>query len=191
MRPSTGITGASSKNFEKRSVSSVAELTITLRSARSGQDALEPAEQEVDGQAALVRLVDDERVVAVEERVALNLGEQDAVGHELDLRLLARAILEADLVADLAPELALELARDASRHAGRGDATRLGHADLSLASAPRGQGDFRQLRRLPRTGRPDDDHHLVLEQRPLDFVDAGADGQLARKANRRAGPWLL
>ncbi len=48
------------------------------------QDLAQVAEQEVDVQAALVRLVDDQRVVGAQQRVALRLGEQDAVGHQLD-----------------------------------------------------------------------------------------------------------
>ena len=49
-----------------------------------GQQLLQVAEQEVDVQAALVRLVDDDRLVGVQPGVGLRLGEQDAVGHQLD-----------------------------------------------------------------------------------------------------------
>ena len=137
-----------------------------------------------------MRLVDDERVVPVEQGIALNLGEQDAVGHELDPRLVTRAILEADLIAALASELALELLGDARCDAGRRDAPRLRHADLPLAASPRRERDLRELRRLSGAGRSDDDDHLVLVERALDLRDARADGQLARKANRGTGPWL-
>jgi hypothetical protein len=71
--------------LEKRSASIVAEVMITFRSGRFGSSVLEVAEQEIDVQAALVRLVDDQRVVLAEQRVALRLGEQDAVGHQLDV----------------------------------------------------------------------------------------------------------
>jgi hypothetical protein len=49
-----------------------------------GQQLLEVAEQEIDVEAALVRLVDDDRLVGVQVGVGLRLGEQDAVGHQLD-----------------------------------------------------------------------------------------------------------
>ena len=62
----------------------VAEVMISFRSGRRGQQPLEVAEQEVDVEAALVRLVDDDRVVAAQQPVALDLGQQDAVGHQLD-----------------------------------------------------------------------------------------------------------
>jgi hypothetical protein len=42
------------------------------------------AQQKIDVEAALVRLVDDDGVVGLEQRVGLRLGQQDAVGHELD-----------------------------------------------------------------------------------------------------------
>jgi hypothetical protein len=107
------------------------------------QNALEPAQQEIDVQAALVSFVDDQRVVAVEQRIVLDLRKQDAVGHELDPRLGARAILEADLIADLTPELTPELLCNTRRHAGGRDAPRLRHANLPIAPAP---GRKRHLR---------------------------------------------
>jgi hypothetical protein len=67
------------------------------------QQLLEVAEQEIDVQAALVRLVDDQRVVLAEPRIALRLGEQNAVGHQLDVGLRRSAVGEADLVADHRP----------------------------------------------------------------------------------------
>ena len=56
---------------------------MTFRSGRLREQLLEVAEDEVDVQAALVCLVDDQRVVAAQHPVALDLGEQDAVGHHL------------------------------------------------------------------------------------------------------------
>ena len=47
----------------KRSASIVAEVTISFRSGRCGSSCLQVAEQEIDVEAALVRLVDDDRVV--------------------------------------------------------------------------------------------------------------------------------
>ena len=46
----------------------VAEVMMTLRSGRRGQQLLEVAEDEVDVEAALVRLVDDQRVVLAQHR---------------------------------------------------------------------------------------------------------------------------
>jgi hypothetical protein len=64
---------------------------LQVRPAR--QDLAQVAQQEVDVQAALVRLVDDDGVVGLEQRVGLRLGQQDAVGHQLDggVALLSRS----------------------------------------------------------------------------------------------------
>ena len=61
-----------------------------------GQESPEVPEDEVDVEAALVRLVDDQRVVAAQLPVPLQLGEQDAVGHDPQQRAGGDPIGEAD-----------------------------------------------------------------------------------------------
>ena len=100
---------------------------LEVRPAR--QQLLEVAEDEVDVEAALVCLVDDDRVVATQHPVPLDLGEQDAVGHDLDQRAAARAVGEPDLVADDVAELGAELLGDALGDAAGRDPPRLGVAD--------------------------------------------------------------
>jgi hypothetical protein len=91
------------------------------------------AEQEVDVQAALVRLVDDQRVVGAQQRVALRLGQQDAVGHQLDRGAGLQPVLEAHLVADHLAQRRVQLVGDALGHAAGGDAPRLRVADQAAA----------------------------------------------------------
>jgi hypothetical protein len=67
----------------------------------AGEQAAEVAEQEVDVEAPLVGLVDDDGVVAAQQPVALDLGEQDPVGHHLDASVGADLVGEPDGVADL------------------------------------------------------------------------------------------
>ena len=83
------------------------------------QELPQVAEQEVDVQAALVRLVDDQRVVGAQQRVGLRLGQQDAVGHQLDVGAGLQPVLEAHLEADHLAERRLQLLRDALGHAAR------------------------------------------------------------------------
>jgi hypothetical protein len=64
---------------------------LQVRSAR--QQPLDVAEQEVDVQAALVRLVDDQRVVPQQVTVPVQLGQQDPVGHQLDQGVLAGRVV--------------------------------------------------------------------------------------------------
>jgi hypothetical protein len=77
---------------------------------------LQVPEDEVDVQAALVRLVDDQRVIRSQPAVAADVVQQYAVRHHLHERRRARLIREPDLkthgVADTHVELRGEPARD-------------------------------------------------------------------------------
>ena len=113
--PSTRTIGASPKCRAKRSGSIVADVMMIFRSGRCRSMLSQVAQDEVDVEAALVRLVDDQRVVRREPAVAANLVQQDAVGHDLDQRARARLIREPHLETDGLAEPHLELARRAAR----------------------------------------------------------------------------
>ena len=72
----------------------------------------------------------------VEEPVVLRLGQQDAVGHQLDVRLRPRAVVEADLVADGVAERRVQLLRDARARRDRA-AMRRGCVWPIIPSTPR------------------------------------------------------
>ena len=101
------------------------------------QDPREVAEQEVDVEAALVRLVDDDRVVAAQQLVALGLGEQQAVGHEPHERVAAAAVAEADRVADGLAQRHLQLVRDALGDRARREPPRLRVRDRAVRPSSR------------------------------------------------------
>ena len=122
-----------------------------------------------------MRLVDDDRVVSLEERVALRLGEQDAVGHELHVRLALDLVVEAHLVADLLPELGLKLLRDARGHGARRDSARLRMPDPAFHAALHLEEDLRQLGGLSRAGLAADDDDLVAFDGRADVVAPGVD----------------
>ncbi len=82
-----------------------------LEVAPTHEQALQITQEEVDIQAALVRFVENDRVVRVEPGIGLCLGEQDAVGHELDQRAFADLIGEAHLEADEIAEFACRVPR--------------------------------------------------------------------------------
>ena len=137
------------------------------------QDLFQVAEQKIDVQRPLMRLVDDQRVVGAQQRVALRLGQQDAVGHQLDRRAGLKAVLEAHLEADHRAQRRLQLFGDALGHARRGDASRLGMTDQSAgvgAPAAEGEGDLGQLRRLARAGLAADDDHRMRPDRLRNLV---------------------
>ncbi len=76
------------------------------------QQPFEVAKDEVHVEAALVGLVDDQGVVAAQHPVSLKLGEQDAVGHQLDPAGLRGPVGEPDLIADDIAQCGLQLLGD-------------------------------------------------------------------------------
>ncbi len=95
------------------------------------------AEQEVDVQAALVGLVDNDDVVGQQVRVMSEFGKQDAIGHDLDRCLVVGLVVEANRVTNGAADLLVEFLGDAGGDRTGSDATGLGvanHATFAQAS---------------------------------------------------------
>ena len=111
-------------------------------------------------------LVEDERVVAQQPAVALDLGEQDAVGHQLDQRAVAGLVGEPHGVADGLAQRGAELVGDALGDGARGEPARLGVADGAADAAAELQADLRQLGGLARAGLAGDDDDLVARRSP-------------------------
>ncbi len=142
-----------------------------LQVGPAGQQLLEVAEQEVDVQAPLVRLVDDDRVVGPEHPVPDDLVEQDAVGHQLDQGVRAGVVAEPDRVADGAADRGAGLLGDPFGQRPGGDPSGLGVADRAAHAAADLQADLRQLGRFPGAGLAGDDDHLVRRDRGGQVVD--------------------
>ena len=147
------------------------------------------AKQEIDVQAALVRLVDDDRVVAAQHRIALGLGEQDAVGHQLDRRRTRAAILKPHLVAYQFAKRRFELFGHTTRHRTGRKAARLGMRNRLHEPATELQADLGQLGRLARTGLAADDDDLVRGDGARDFLAPCADGQVFGVRHQGALAW--
>ena len=145
------------------------------------------AQQEVDVEAPLVGLVEDDRVVLPQHPVVRDLGEQHAVGHELDQRAVRDLVAEAHLVADDVAQRAAELLGDALGDAAGGDPARLGVADPPAHAAAQLERDLRQLGGLARAGLPGDDHDLRVPERGRDVVAPRADRELLGVGDHRDG----
>jgi hypothetical protein len=102
-------------------------------------------EEKVDVERTLVGLVQDHRIVGAQERIALHLGEQHAVGHELDHGVARGAVIEANLAAHLFAPVYPQLLGDAARDGEGRDAARLGAGDLPFAAATGGEAHFGDL----------------------------------------------
>jgi hypothetical protein len=147
----------------------------------------EVAEQEVDVEAPLVGLVEDDRVVLAQQPVVRDLGQQDAVGHELDQGAVGDVVVEPHLEAHDVAQRRRQLLGDALGHAAGGDAARLRVADPPPDPPPQFQGDLGQLRRLARAGLARDHDHLGVAQGRRDLVAVLTDRQFVGVADDRHG----
>ncbi len=161
-----------------RAASIVADVMITRKSDRLGKQPLQVADEEVDVQRPLVGLVENDRVVLLQQRIALCFGQKDAVGHELDVALRADRFGEADLETDLASQRRAELLGNPRGDAAGGDPPRLRMADQPGDAASHFQADLGQLRRLAGAGLAANDHYLVVANGGRDFLPPGGDRQL-------------
>ncbi len=142
------------------------------------------ADQEIDVQAALVCFVDDDRVVLAQHAIAMDLVEQDAVGHQLDARGRPDPVGEAHLVADEAPDILAQLFGDALGDRAGGDAAGLGVTD---ALPTQFEADLRQLGGLARAGLTGHDDDLVVADGARDHLPLLADRKLGRKVKAGGG----
>ena len=133
-----------------------------------GQQVFQVTEQEIDVQAALVRLVHDEGVVAFEPRVLTGFGQEHAVGHELDQGVGGGLVMEADLGAD--PVRGADLLGQPVGHGQGGDAPGLGAADHAGRAAAGLEAHLGQLGGLAAAGVADDDEHRMLADGGNDIV---------------------
>ena len=145
------------------------------------------AQEEVDVEAAFVRLVEDQGVVAQQAPVALDLGEQDAVGHQLHQGAVAGLVGEADGVADCFAQRGAHLVGDALSHRARRQPARLGVADGSADPAAQLEADLGQLGGLARAGLAGDHHDLVVGDGFGDLVTAVTDRQIGVGDDRHRG----
>ena len=149
------------------------------------QQLLQVTEQKIDVQAALVRFVDDDRVVGGEHAIGLSLGQEDAVGHQFYIRVGTRLVAEAHLVADDLSQRRGQLLRDPRRDAAGGDAPRLRMPDQPADAAPVLEADLGQLRGLAGAGLAADDDCLVRTHCGGDVVAPRRHRELRRVNDSR------
>ena len=149
------------------------------------QQDFQVAQQEVDVQAAFMGLVDDDRVVTLEVAVVLGFGQQNTVSHQLDQGVGVALILEPNLIPHQRAQRRTQFFGDPAGNAARGDSPRLGMTDQAVLPTANFQTDFRQLRGFARARLTRQDQHLMLEQRRLDLIALGGNGQVFVITNQR------
>ncbi len=112
-----------------------------LRAA--GQQLMEVSEQEVDVQAAFMGFIDDEGVVAHQPAIALDLGQQNAIGHQFDQGALADVIVESHRIAHGIAERSAQFVSDTLGDRAGGKPPGLRVADHGAHTAAHFEADFR------------------------------------------------
>lgn len=130
------------------------------------KQAVQMAQEEVDVEAALMRLIQNDGVVGLKTWVGLNLSEQHAVGHELDGDAWPGFVCKPNLVAHLGiglTEHRAEFLCHPSGHRGGRQTPRLGMGDgAAFGGAACSQRNLGQLGGLARAGLAADDDHRLL-----------------------------
>ena len=125
-----------------------------------------------------MRLINNERVVAPQHGVALGLGQQNAIGHELDARPRREALVKTHLPTHDLAHLRLQLLRNAPRHRSRRQTPWLGMANQALLPTTRFKANFGQLRGLAGARFTAHDDDGVREQGVANFVASATDRQV-------------
>ena len=114
------------------------------------QDALEDAEEKIHVEGTFVGLVDDDHVVGPEQRIGTGLGEQHAVGHELDARAVRHAPPVAVLEPDESAHLDAEFGGDALGHRHCRETARLRDGDAPQRARVEREGALAAMEELER-----------------------------------------
>ena len=132
------------------------------------QQTLQIAQQKIDIETALVRFVNNDGVVLIEIRVVLALGQQDAIGHQLDITVVIRLVGKPHLVTDGFAKFDTEFFGNTLADRARGKTARLGVADLATHTQSQLQADFGQLRGFAGTGFTTQHGDLIFPNRLFD-----------------------
>ncbi len=157
------------------------------------QDLAQVTQQKINVQAAFVRLVDDDGVVGVQQRVGLRLSQQNAIGHQFHRRIAREPVLEPHLETHHLAQRRLQLLGNPLGHAAGRNPPRLrvtnqlaarrgpaiGQRSGVIAQpAPHGQGNLGQLRGFARARFTANNDDLVRRQRSHDLLALGGDGEV-------------
>ncbi len=137
-------------------------------------------------------LIDYQDVVRSQKRIALQFGQQDAIGHELDVGFRAGLIVKPDFAAYFTSVCCVELFRDTARDGKCRDTPGLGAADGGFNAQAGFQTHLGNLRRFARARLTANHNHLVLANGLNNLILAGDDRQPGWISDlRHPGPTAL
>ncbi len=148
-----------------------------LKIGPARQHALHHAQEQVDVERALVRLIHDDGVIAPQQGIRGEFREQQTVGHQYQARGRRHLVGEANSKSDRRADRLRQLFGDAGRQCARRQPARLGVRDQPSASALELEAVLRQLGALAGAGIAGDDQDLVTPERIGDFLTARGNRQ--------------
>src|SRR5690606_13330875 len=148
------------------------------------QQLLEVAEQKIDIQAALVGLIDNQRVIAIQKTVVLHFRQQDTVGHYLDPGRFRSVVGKPHLIPDLLAYRLTQLFGNPAGNTARGNSPGLGMANQAADAPPQIQANLRNLCGFTGAGFTGNDDHLMVIDGVTDILDPIANRQPGGKGRR-------
>ena len=126
-------------------------------------------------------LINNERVVGAQFAVVGELGQQNAVGHELDGTGLREGVVKPNLVPHQFTQGTVQFVSNALRHRTGCDAAGLGVANALPPASAQTQADLGELGGFARARLAGQYDHLMIADRRLDIGPPFADRELLRK----------
>ena len=126
--------------------------------------------------------VNNDQFIICKEPIGLRFGQQYAIGHQLDIGVIAGLVIESDFETDILAEGRLELAGNPAGYTASSNSPRLGVTNVSADTDSQLQSDQRKLRRLTTSRFATDHDDLMIVNGVSDFVTAKGNRQAAIKA---------
>ena len=127
-------------------------------------------------------LIDDDGIIGAQAGITLGFGQQDAVGHNLDIGILLRTFFKPNFIPDRFTGFLPQFFSDTAGNSRSGDPARLGASDEPIDTSAGRQAEFRQLGGLAGTGLTGNDNDLMIDYGLNDLFFFGKDRQIFIKS---------
>ena len=132
-----------------------------LQVGTSAAKLMQVPKEEINVEAALVSLVDDDRVVCAQVTIVIELRQKDSIGHDLDQCVLGHPVVEAHSETDCLADTAAELFGYSLGNSPGSEPARLSMADQPADAPACLEQQLRQLRALARSSVTCEHHDLA------------------------------
>ena len=125
-------------------------------------------------------LIDNQCIVSLQQRIALRLGQQNAIRHQFDIGVGTELVGKANLVANRLSQWTIQLGSNTRGNSPSRNAAWLRMADQAGHTALEFKADFRDLRGFTGAGLATNDYHLMILDGMFDFFAPDINRQIFR-----------